>query len=114
MRGYSDDLPVLKWLEEKIWPLEAHLTEEDVYHGTKLACLEMIKTGTVFLNDMYWHFNGVIRAVEEMGLRGAINSLVIDFNNTNNFEERKVSLRQEYKKAMDRSPYKGLPVYSNT
>lgn len=97
MRGYSDDLPVLKWLEEKIWPLEAHLTEEDVYQGTRLACLEMIKSGTVFFNDMYWHFDGIARAVEEMGIRAAINSVVIDFNDTKNF--KKELIREEFEKS---------------
>ncbi len=55
MRGYADDMPLKDWLEKKIWPLEAKLTEEDVYWGSKLACLEMIKSGTTFFNDMYWH-----------------------------------------------------------
>ncbi|MCX6694959.1 MAG: amidohydrolase family protein, partial [Candidatus Altiarchaeota archaeon] len=46
MRGYADDLPLQEWLEQYIWPLEAKLTKNDVYWGTKLACLEMIKSGT--------------------------------------------------------------------
>lgn len=45
-RGYANDLPLDTWLKEKIWPLEEKLTEDDVYWGTKLAILEMIKTGT--------------------------------------------------------------------
>lgn len=78
MRGYADDMQVMEWLEKKIWPLEAKLTEEDVYWGTKLACLEMIKSGTTFFNDMYWHFHGTARAAEEMGMRAAISSVFID------------------------------------
>ncbi len=78
MRGYSDDLPVQQWLQEKIWPLEEHITEEDVYWGAKLACLEMIKSGTTFFNDMYWHFHGTARAVEEMGIRAVLSSVFID------------------------------------
>ena len=97
MRGYSDDLPVMKWLEEKIWPLEAHLTEEDVYHGTRLACLEMIKSGTVFFNDMYWQFDAVVKAVEEMGIRAAVNSVVIDFNDVKNF--KKENIVEEFEKS---------------
>jgi len=46
LRGYADDMPLQEWLSEKIWPLEAHLTGDDVYAGTKLACLEMIRSGT--------------------------------------------------------------------
>jgi len=45
-RGWGDDLDLSTWLETKIWPAEARLTPDDVYWGTKLACLEMIKTGT--------------------------------------------------------------------
>ncbi len=79
MRGYSDDLIVMEWLQKKIWPLEEKLTEEDVYWGSKLACLEMIKSGTTFFNDMYWHYHGTAKAVEEMGIRAAISAVFIDF-----------------------------------
>ena len=53
LRGYADDMHLQEWLSEKIWPLEAHLTGDDVYWGTKLACIEMIRSGTVAFNDMY-------------------------------------------------------------
>jgi len=78
MRGYADDLVLQDWLENYIWPLEEKLTEEDVYWGTKLACLEMIKSGTTLFNDMYWHFHGTARAAEEMGLRAFISGVFID------------------------------------
>ena len=71
-------MPLKEWLETKIWPVEAHLTEEDVYWGVKLACLEMIKTGTTFFNDMYWHWRGTARAVQEMGIRAAVSAVFID------------------------------------
>ena len=71
-------MPLQRWLQEKIWPVEAKMTEEDVYWGTKLACLEMIKTGTTFFNDMYWHWEGVARAVTEMGIRAAVSAVFID------------------------------------
>src|SRR4030065_660813 len=67
LRGYADDMPLKEWLETKIWVVEAHLTEEDVYWGTKLACLEMIKAGTTFFNDMYWHWRGRVRGRRERG-----------------------------------------------
>lgn len=79
-RGYGDDLPLKEWLEKKIWPLEAKLTEEDIYWGTKLACLEMIKSGTTCFNDMYWYGETVIEATKEMGLRATVGPLIIDFN----------------------------------
>ena len=80
MRSYADDLELHDWLNNYIWPLEAKLSEEDIYHGARLACLEMIKSGTTCFNDMYWHFHGVARAVEEMGLRAVLSSVFIDFN----------------------------------
>lgn len=80
MRGYADDLSLHDWLSNHIWPLEAQMGEEDIYHGARLACLEMIRSGTTCFNDMYWHFHGVARAVEEMGLRAMLSSVFIDFN----------------------------------
>lgn len=58
---------LMDWLNNMIWPVEAHMTEEDVYVGTKLACLEVIKSGTTAFLDMY-SFPRHRRAVEEMGL----------------------------------------------
>ncbi len=78
MRSYADDLELFTWLNEHIWPLEAGITEEDVYNGARLACLEMIKSGTTFFNDMYWHFHGTARAVEETGMRAALGAVFID------------------------------------
>ncbi len=77
LRGYADDLELFTWLNDYIWPAEAKLTGDDVYIGSRLAALEMIKTGTVFFNDMYWYQLDTIRAVEEMGLRAAIGLLYI-------------------------------------
>jgi len=78
-RGYADDLPLKDWLEKKIWPLEAKLTKDDVYWGTKLACLEMIKTGTICFNDMYWAEEATVKATEEMGMRTKIGLVLLDF-----------------------------------
>jgi len=78
MRSYADDLELFTWLSDHIWPLEATITEEDVYNGARLACLEMIKSGTTFFNDMYWYFHGTARAVEEMGMRAALGAVFID------------------------------------
>jgi len=78
LRGYADDLPLLTWLSEWIWPLEAKMTGEDIYWGTKLACLEMIKTGTTTFNDMYWHVLASANAVDEMGIRSVMSNVLID------------------------------------
>ncbi|MEA2033326.1 MAG: amidohydrolase family protein, partial [Euryarchaeota archaeon] len=90
LRGYADDMPLQEWLATKIWPTEAKLTEDDVYWGTKLACLEMIKSGTVFFNDMYWHWRGSARAVSETGIRAALSAVFIDgFDDKKAKEQRK-------------------------
>jgi 5-methylthioadenosine/S-adenosylhomocysteine deaminase len=78
MRGYGDDLPLMEWLQDRIWPTEAKLTAEDVYWGTRLACVEMIRTGTVRFWDMYWHPEAVARAVKDAGLRAAVALPLID------------------------------------
>jgi len=78
LRGYADDMPLQEWLSEKIWPLEAHLTGDDVYQGTRLACIEMIRTGTVAFNDMYFFMEDAARAVDEMGMRASLAYGFID------------------------------------
>jgi 5-methylthioadenosine/S-adenosylhomocysteine deaminase len=78
LRGYADDMPLQEWLGTKIWPLEARLTGEDVYWGTKLACLEMIRSGTVAFNDMYFFMEEAARAAGEMGLRATLSHGFID------------------------------------
>ncbi|MDD2953130.1 MAG: amidohydrolase [Parabacteroides sp.] len=77
-RGFGDDMPLMPWLEQKIWPNEAKMTREDVYWGAKLACLEMIKSGTTTFFDMYHKFRGTADATEEMGLRGIISGVCFD------------------------------------
>ena len=77
LRGYADDMELFTWLNDYIWPAEGRLTGEDIYAGTRLALLEMIRSGTVFFNDMYWYQPDAIRAVEEMGMRAAIGLLYI-------------------------------------
>ncbi|MFB0515392.1 MAG: amidohydrolase [Candidatus Neomarinimicrobiota bacterium] len=78
LRGWADDMLLDDWLNKKIWPIESKLTEEDVYWGTRLACLEMIESGTTFFNDMYWHYHSVARAVEDSGIRAAVSAVFID------------------------------------
>ncbi|MBK9181141.1 MAG: amidohydrolase [Acidimicrobiales bacterium] len=77
-RGFGDDLPLDEWLRSRIWPAEARLSEDDVFWGAKLAGLEMLRTGTVAFWDMYWHPRGVVRAVDELGLRATVAAPLID------------------------------------
>jgi 5-methylthioadenosine/S-adenosylhomocysteine deaminase len=83
-RGYADDMPLEEWLNTKVWPQEAKLTQADVYAGARLACLEMIKNGTTAFMDMYWFINGTAQAVQEMGLRAKLAHVIMD-----NFDQRK-------------------------
>jgi 5-methylthioadenosine/S-adenosylhomocysteine deaminase len=79
-RGYGGDLPLMRWLREKIWPVEAKLDAEDVYWGTRLACAEMIRTGTGCFWDMYWQPEATARAVEDAGMRATIGGPLFDAN----------------------------------
>lgn len=78
LRGYADDLELFTWLSEHIWPMEAKFEPKDIYLGARLACLEMIKSGTVFFADMYWHHSKIVKAVEEMGMRASLGPVILD------------------------------------
>lgn len=77
LRGYGEGLPLMRWLNEKIWPFEAKLNPEDIYKGALLASLEMIKSGTTCFLDMYYHEEEVCAAVEEAGIRAVLGSPII-------------------------------------
>ncbi len=73
LRGCADDLPLMKWLNEKIWPLEKKMQKEDFYWGAKLCCLEMIKSGTTTFADMYFQMDQVARAAADSGMRACLS-----------------------------------------
>jgi 5-methylthioadenosine/S-adenosylhomocysteine deaminase len=80
-RGYADDLQLAEWLEKHIWPAEAQLTAEDVYKGSLLACLEMIRSGTTSFADMYFFMDETAKAVEASGLRASLSHGLIELWN---------------------------------
>ncbi len=80
-RGYADDLPLSQWLQQHIWPAETKLTDNDIYSGTLLACLEMIKSGTTCFNDMYFHMDETAKAVEQTGIRASLSYGMIELGN---------------------------------
>ncbi|MFP4141836.1 MAG: amidohydrolase [Thermoplasmata archaeon] len=86
-RGVADDRDFWDAWPNIVWPLEENLTEEDVYWGTKLACLEMIKTGTIAFNDMYFFMERALDAVEEMGMKAVLSYGLIDQNDPDKLEE---------------------------
>ena len=72
-RGYADDMQLQDWLQKKIWPLEAKLSDEDCYFGALLGAAEMIRSGTTSFVDMYFHMESVAKAVAESGLRRVLS-----------------------------------------
>ena len=78
MRGIGEDIPLMEWLQNVIWPTETKLTDELVYWGTKLACLEMIKSGTTCFNDQYWSLPYAVKAADEMGIRSVQSIVILD------------------------------------
>jgi 5-methylthioadenosine/S-adenosylhomocysteine deaminase len=89
-RGFADDMQLQDWLEKKIWPLEARLTDEACYFGALLGSAEMILSGTTSFVDMYFHMEDVARAVAESGLRGFLSYGMIDL-----FDQAKANKERE-------------------
>ena len=77
LRGYGDDLALQVWLQEKMWPMEAKFTADDVYWGTSLSVIEMLKGGTTTFLDMYDHMDQVAAVTEQSGMRGVLTRGVI-------------------------------------
>ncbi len=71
-RGWAEDLPFDRWLNEKIWVQESVLTSDDVYWGAALAACEMIRSGTVAYSDKYFHMDRVAEVVRESGMKAAL------------------------------------------
>lgn len=90
MRGCNEDAPLKEWLDS-IWRIEPRLDEELIYWGTKLACLEMIKTGTTTFNDQYWMIESAVKASVEMGIRSYNSFVFLDMND----ESRDEALKEE-------------------
>ena len=76
-RGYADDMELHKWLNERIFPLEARHTALTQYHGAQLAACELIRTGTTTVNDMYYDGEQTARALKEAGLSGIVSTCLI-------------------------------------
>ena len=103
MRGLADDLPLMEWLKQHIWPAEArHVSADFVLDGTRLACAEMLKGGVTCFNDMYFFPGAAAQAVLASGMRAAIGMIVIDFptayaSDADDYLAKGVALRDEYR-----------------
>lgn len=113
MRGYKEDLPLHEWLDE-IWKIESKVDEEMVYWGTKLACLEMIKSGTTLYNDQYMKMLPSVEAVGEMGIRSHQTFLLMNFMDNGDNERLKSECEEIFnasRKWSDRIKF-GVSVHS--
>ena len=88
MRGIGEDMLFPEWISH-IWKAEENLDYDYVYWATKVACIEMIRTGTTTFNDHYWFFPAAHKAAEEMGLRIATGYEVMDKNDPAEAEREK-------------------------
>jgi 5-methylthioadenosine/S-adenosylhomocysteine deaminase len=80
MRGIADDVPLLAWLQEHVWPAEArHVSEEFVHDGSLLAMAEMLRGGVTCVNDMYFFPGATARAALRAGMRACLGVIAVDF-----------------------------------
>lgn len=86
LRGIGEDKNLHDWLNQEIFPREAKLKPEHIYPLSRYAILEMIKTGTTCFTDMYFHVAGTLKAAQDMGIRGIIPYLGMDFFDDNKTE----------------------------
>ncbi len=103
LRGFADDMPLMQWLEEKIWPTEAAFVDEAfVYDGTQLAIAEMIRSGTTTFSDMYFFPESAAQAIDESAMRAQLSFPVFDFPSNwgtgpENYLRLGEALMQQYK-----------------
>ena len=78
-RGLADDLPLMEWLHDHIFPAESRITADMVYRGALLACAEMLLSGTTCFCDMYLFEQQVAKAADEAGIRAVVGEVLYDF-----------------------------------
>ncbi len=103
MRGVNEDSHLQEWLDI-IWKMEPRLDEELIYWGTKLACLEMIKSGTTTFNDQYWMIGTAVEAISDMGLRSLNPYVFLDLFDQSKAEQLKKECVEIYHKSKDWNP----------
>lgn len=77
LRGIGEELPLHRWLTEAVFPFEALLAEQDVYWGTLLGIAELLASGCVSFSDMYMHVSGIIKAIDETGIKANLCNAAI-------------------------------------
>ncbi|WP_373975024.1 TRZ/ATZ family hydrolase [Chitinibacter sp. SCUT-21] len=102
LRGFADDLPLMRWLNEHIWPAEAkHVSDQFVFDGTKLAIAEMIAGGTTCCNDAYFHHGAVARAALDTDFRITVGCAILEFptpyaSNADDYIRKALACRDEF------------------
>ena len=99
LRGITEDVPLDAWLS-RIWAMEAKMDEEFIYWGTRLACLEMIRSGTTTFNDMYWYAPYARQAALEMGIRPYISFVILDHFNRETAEKQRRKCIELYEQSL--------------
>lgn len=99
MRGIGEDITFHDWLD-KIWQVEENIDEEYVYNATKVACLEMIKTGTTTFADHYWYMPMARKAALELGVRPVLAYVICDRNNLQEAERQKKQCAEIYEQSL--------------
>ena len=99
MRGIGEDIAFHEWLG-RIWQVESKIDPEWVYHATKVACVEMIKTGTTTFNDHYWYMPMAHKAAMEMGLRPVLAYVICDRNDPQESERQKKQCLEMYEESL--------------
>lgn len=97
-RETVDGYNLQEWLTKKIWPMEDKLTNEDIYYASYLSFLEIIKTGTTTINDMYFMTEDIIKAAIDSGVRLQTTRTLMDAGNCKLGEQRLDELKKLYKK----------------
>lgn len=100
MRGVGEDIAFHQWLKE-IWKVESGIDDEFVYAATKLACLEMIKTGTTTFNDHYWHMPSARKAALEMGIRPVLSYVLCDRNDEVEAQKQRNECEAIYRQSLE-------------
>ena len=103
LRGLADDLPLMSWLQDHIWPAEQRwMSAEFVEHGTELAMAEMLLGGITTFNDMYFFPEVVARVAARIGMRACVGMILIKFptvwaGDSAEYLRKGLALRDEYK-----------------
>lgn len=90
-RGYGEDLPLDRWLNEKIFPAEDRLTHESVLVGTELAVAEMMANGVVSFSDMYMFEDAVAEAVMKTGIKANLSRCIVSFSDDDPAKDSRVA-----------------------